>query len=91
MFQGGYTGKYLRIDLSQRKVMVEKLDEGIARKYCGGRGWGGYLLLKELGLAGKAVLISHVGHRNEKIIYDLTSLKDKRIGYLSVILVRRGL
>lgn len=48
MFQGGYTGKYLRIDLSQRKVRVEKLDEEIARKYWGGRGWGGYLLLKEL-------------------------------------------
>jgi len=49
MFQGGYAGKYLRIDLSQRKVRIEKLDEGIARKYWGGRGWGGYLLLKELG------------------------------------------
>lgn len=48
MFQGGYTGKYLRIDLSQRKVRVEKLDEEIARKYWGGRSWGGYLLLKEL-------------------------------------------
>jgi len=48
MFQGGYKGRYLRIDLSQGKVKVEKLDEEIARKYWGGRGWGGYLLLKEL-------------------------------------------
>jgi aldehyde:ferredoxin oxidoreductase len=48
MFQGGYTGKYLRINLSQSKGVVEKLDEGIARTYWGGRGWGGYLLLKEL-------------------------------------------
>jgi aldehyde:ferredoxin oxidoreductase len=48
MFQGGYAGKYLRIDVSQGKGMVEKLDEGIARKYWGGRGWGAYLLLKEL-------------------------------------------
>lgn len=49
MFQGGYTGKYLRIDLSQEKANVEKFDEEIAQKYWGGRGWGGYLLLKELG------------------------------------------
>ncbi len=47
-FQGGYAGKYLRIDLSQRRIEVEKLDEGVARKYWGGRGWGAYLLLKEL-------------------------------------------
>ena len=49
MFQGGYVGRYLRIDLSQGTVKLEKLDEEIARKYWGGRGWGGYLLLKELG------------------------------------------
>lgn len=48
MFQGGYAGRYLRIDLSQSKVNVEKLEEEVARKYWGGRGWGGYLLLKEL-------------------------------------------
>jgi len=49
MFQGGYQGRYLRIDLSQGKVKIEKLNEEVARKYWGGRGWGGYLLLKELG------------------------------------------
>jgi aldehyde:ferredoxin oxidoreductase len=48
MFQGGYTGKFLRIDLSAGKIKAEKLDEETARKYWGGRGWGGYLLLKEL-------------------------------------------
>jgi aldehyde:ferredoxin oxidoreductase len=48
MFQGGYTGKYLRIDLSQGRVKVERLGEEVARKYWGGRGGGGYLLLKEL-------------------------------------------
>jgi aldehyde:ferredoxin oxidoreductase len=48
MFQGGYTGGYLRIDLSQRTIEVGKLDEEIARKYWGGRGLGAYLLLKEL-------------------------------------------
>lgn len=48
MFQGGYTGRYLRIDLSRGKVKVERLDEEVTREYWGGRGWGGYLLLKEL-------------------------------------------
>jgi aldehyde:ferredoxin oxidoreductase len=49
MIQGGYTGKYLRVDLSNKTVSHEKLGEEVARKYWGGRGWGGYLLLKELG------------------------------------------
>ena len=46
-------------------------------------------LLKELGLLNKAVLISRVGHADEKIIHNLASIKDKKIGYLSVILVRK--
>lgn len=46
-------------------------------------------LLKELGLAQNAVLISRVGHKEERIIHNLTSLKDKKIGYLSVILVKK--
>lgn len=49
MFQGGYTGRFLRVDLSRGKGQVERFDEEVARKYWGGRGWGGYLLLKELG------------------------------------------
>jgi aldehyde:ferredoxin oxidoreductase len=48
MFQGGYTGKYLRIDLSERKVRVEKTNEDLSRRYWGGRGWGAFSLLKEL-------------------------------------------
>ena len=48
MFQGGYTGKYLRIDLSGRSVRVEKTSEQICRQYWGGRGWGAFSLLKEL-------------------------------------------
>lgn len=46
-------------------------------------------LLKELGLIKKAVLISRVGHKDEKIIYNLTKLRDKEVGYLSVILVKK--
>ncbi len=47
------------------------------------------VLLKELGLLDNSILVSRVGHADEKIIYDLSSLKDKKIGYLSVILVRK--
>ena len=45
-------------------------------------------LLKQKGLAQNAVLISRVGHPNEKIIRNIASLKDKELGYLSVILVK---
>lgn len=48
MFNGGYIGRYLRIDLSNDNVKIEELDEEVAKKYWGGRGWGGYLLLTEL-------------------------------------------
>ncbi|MDO8488494.1 MAG: precorrin-2 C(20)-methyltransferase [Candidatus Omnitrophota bacterium] len=46
-------------------------------------------LLKELELVKRAVLISRVGHKDEKIIRNLALLKDKKAGYLSVILVRK--
>lgn len=45
-------------------------------------------LLKQKGLTQNAVLISRVGHQNEKIIHNIASIKDKELGYLSVILVR---
>lgn len=48
-------------------------------------------LLKELGLARYATLISHAGQENERIIRNLTSLRDKKVGYLSVIIVKKGL
>lgn len=46
-------------------------------------------LLKEVKLIKNSVLISHVGHSNEVIIRDLSSIKDKKLGYLSVIIVKR--
>lgn len=46
-------------------------------------------LLKELGLVKNAVLISRVGHKDEKIVRNLSALRDKKAGYLSVILVRK--
>ncbi|MFO8035713.1 MAG: aldehyde ferredoxin oxidoreductase family protein [Anaerolineales bacterium] len=44
----GYTGKLLRVNLSEKKVSVEEPDEGIYRHYLGGRGFIVYYLLKEL-------------------------------------------
>ncbi|MBI4335431.1 MAG: precorrin-2 C(20)-methyltransferase [Candidatus Omnitrophica bacterium] len=46
-------------------------------------------LLKELRLARHATLICRVGHKDERIIRDLTSFRDKKAGYLSVIIVKR--
>lgn len=46
-------------------------------------------LLKEVKLIKNSVLISHIGHSNEVIIRDLSSIKDKKLGYLSVIIVKR--
>ena len=48
MFNGGYKGKILRIDLSHETVATESLDEAIARAYIGGRGIGAYLAYREL-------------------------------------------
>jgi len=46
-------------------------------------------LLKEMKLIKKSILVSHAGQADERIISDLSSLKDKRAGYLSVIIVKR--
>ena len=46
-------------------------------------------LLKELGLIRRAILISRVGHPDEKIVRDLGALRDRKMGYLSVILVKK--
>ncbi|MBA7673839.1 putative oxidoreductase YdhV [subsurface metagenome] len=44
----GYTGKIGWIDLNQETTEIKDLDEGIARKYLGGKGLGAYLLYKHL-------------------------------------------
>lgn len=46
-------------------------------------------LLKELKLIKRSTLISHVGQPDERIVRDLSSLKDKKMGYLSVIIVKK--
>jgi aldehyde:ferredoxin oxidoreductase len=44
----GYTGKLLRVDLSNEKITDEKLDEETARKYLGGTGLGAKYLFDEV-------------------------------------------
>lgn len=46
-------------------------------------------LLDEIKLIKSSALISHAGHPDERIIRDLSSLKDKKAGYLSIIIVKR--
>lgn len=45
---GGYNGKILRVDLSERNTSVEAIDELFCRKYLGGAGFVSYFLWKEL-------------------------------------------
>ncbi len=44
----GYTGKILRVDLTNRKIEAEARDDAFYRTYLGGRGMVGYYLLSEL-------------------------------------------
>jgi aldehyde:ferredoxin oxidoreductase len=44
----GWRGKVLRVDLTNRRVLEEKLDEKTARDYIGGRGLGIHYLNKEV-------------------------------------------
>lgn len=45
---GGYCGKILRINLSNKKIEIEERDEAFYRKYVGGKGVIAYYLLEEL-------------------------------------------
>lgn len=46
-------------------------------------------LLNETKLVKKAVLVSRLGQPGEQIVHDLNGLEDKRLGYLSVVIVKR--
>jgi len=48
MFQGGYMGKVLRVNLTTRTVSVEDLPEKIAKDYIGGAGFGVKYLFDEV-------------------------------------------
>jgi len=45
---GGYNGKILRVNLSQKRVSEETIDELFCRRYLGGAGFASYFLWKEL-------------------------------------------
>lgn len=47
-FHGGYQGKILRINLSEKRTSVERKDDKFYRKYLGGSGFIAYFLLNEL-------------------------------------------
>ena len=41
---GGYTGKILKVNLTERRTDIERLDDKIARKFIGGKGLGAKIL-----------------------------------------------
>jgi aldehyde:ferredoxin oxidoreductase len=45
---GGYSGKILRVNLSNKKISIERPDGEFYRKYVGGAGFTSYYLLNEL-------------------------------------------
>jgi len=49
IFKGGYGGKILRINLTERSVSFEDLPEDMVRAYVGGRGFGIKMLYDEVG------------------------------------------
>ena len=44
----GYTGKILRVDLSNRKIDIEQQDEAFYRSYLGGRGIAYHYLMHDV-------------------------------------------
>jgi len=48
LFEGGWTGRILRVDLSRKKHTVEKLNPEVASGYLGGRGLAAWVLWNEL-------------------------------------------
>ena len=44
----GYTGKILRVNLSDRSIGIEQPDDDFYRTYLGGRSLAGYFHVKEL-------------------------------------------
>ncbi|MCJ7667265.1 MAG: aldehyde ferredoxin oxidoreductase, partial [Anaerolineae bacterium] len=48
MVRGGFHGKILRVDLNQKRVSIESLEDSLARDYVGGRGLGSVILWHEL-------------------------------------------
>ncbi|MCX5822285.1 MAG: aldehyde:ferredoxin oxidoreductase, partial [Deltaproteobacteria bacterium] len=49
IFQGGYAGKFLYVNLSDGSIHVKPLERDFALKYIGGRGFSARILYEELG------------------------------------------
>jgi hypothetical protein len=47
MIKGGFHGQVLRVDLSSGDIQTQPLDEAIALKFLGGRGYGAKILYDE--------------------------------------------
>lgn len=47
MIKGGYFGKILRINLSSGEIKTQPIDETVALKFIGGRGYGAKILYDE--------------------------------------------
>lgn len=45
--KGGYNGKILRVDLTNRSIETQPLDETVVQKFLGGRGYGAKILYDE--------------------------------------------
>ncbi len=52
---GGYNLKLLRVDLTNRNITTEEIDEMVCRKYIGGAGFTTYFLQKELPVGADAL------------------------------------
>lgn len=75
-------------DIKRLRATLEKFDTVILMKV-GSRLESIVRLLKKMKLIKNSVLVSHAGQPGEKIVKDLSLLRDKRAGYLSVIIVRK--
>lgn len=76
-------------DLEGLKGPLKEFDTIILMKV-GSKLKGVISLLRELDLIKNSILVSRVGHKDEKILHDLEGLRNKRAGYLSVIIVRKN-
>ena len=47
-YSGGYQGKVLRVNLTDRSIREERLDDEVARKFIGGAGFGVKYLFDEV-------------------------------------------
>jgi aldehyde:ferredoxin oxidoreductase len=48
MFDGGYVGKILRVDLSKQIIRKDQVNDEVLKDYIGGRGLGSYIFYTEL-------------------------------------------